>query len=104
MKKQYNQASRMSQVDPYDTIQQQAERIRELDAKNHFLGIACDDYQAQLDSERQQLAEVVEYAGKLREVLKEISSPTQTESLLWWQIKARNADALPLPKAMQDKA
>ena len=43
-----------------------------------------------------ELAETVARYGK---ALKEISSPTQTEGLLWWQIKAREALAGVEPEA-----
>jgi hypothetical protein len=37
------------------------------------------------------LTEAASHIERLEEALKEISSPTQSTNLLWWQVRAREA-------------
>jgi Mg2+ and Co2+ transporter CorA len=81
-----------------DTIQQQAEKIRELEQLNRELGSVLGDTVSEL-------AEVVEYATKQRAAIDEIVDsgllygPTEMNDAM--RKLARDALVLPLPKAMQ---
>ena len=96
--------------DAADTIQQQAERIMELEAELSkfqessfnpdwsLLEAAREslrEHMALLKDNQQQLAEVVEYARKLSDALHEILEDTLNAV-------AFDATSLPLPKAMQE--
>lgn len=91
-----------------DTIRQQAERIRELEATEarYYALLELDSSDVMVDvlnraeAVEQQLAEVVEYAGKLREKV-EYTANGPIED--YWRLHLkRMLEALPLPKAMQE--
>lgn len=91
-----------------DTIQQQAERIRDLEADLSRAINQRNMWDRANSEARQQLSEVVEYATKLRSALPEAH---QVIDRLWVSHHANRADSalkairecreLPLPKAMQ---
>jgi hypothetical protein len=87
-----------------DTIQQQAERIRELEAREIALKdskrLQERDSSDRINTLTQQLAEVVEYATKLRAALGDIQNFYHKPVEVWqW---SGDALKLPLPDVMQE--
>lgn len=113
MDKDVGKYHKICEEDTADTIQQQAERIAEIETELSkfqespfnpdwsMLEATRDslrEHMALLKDSQQQLAEVVEYAGKLRVAIRDIESHQIVEQY----DTCNDALAIPLPKAMQE--
>ena len=56
-----------------------------------YLAAKLNDVEKQLEALARRHEKALIYASMMRGALQTISSPTQTENLLWWQIEAREA-------------